>query len=45
MSAFDGFANMPVEYDPQQVTATIKTLRDKIAVALPPAEKNVVLLL
>ena len=39
MSVFGGFTNMPLEYDPQQVTATIRSLKTKIAASMSPAKK------
>ena len=39
MSVFGGFTNMPMDYDPEQVTATIRSLRTKIAASVSPANK------
>ena len=45
MAVFGGFANLPTEYAPEEVTATIQSLKPKIAASLPPIKKKVVLLL
>ena len=39
MVVFGGFANLPTTYAPEEVTATIQSLRTKIAASLPPAQK------